>query len=200
MVKIKICGLSSPCDIESVNAEKPEYIGFVFAQSRRKVTRIQAANLRKILSPDIIPIGIFVDETIPNIVPLVSDGIIDIIQLHGSEDEEYIQNLRRLTDKPIIKAIGVQKKEDVQKWSATTADYLLLDHTSGGTGKTFDWDLIGEIRNSYFLAGGLNPENVTQAIQKTAPYAVDVSSGVETEGKKDPVKIREFIRRIRNGY
>jgi len=199
MVKIKICGLSNPCDIEIANAETPDYIGFVFAESRRKITWTQAANLRKLLSPDIIPIGIFVNESIQNILSLVRDGTIDIVQLHGSEDEEYIQKLKQLTGKPVIKAIGVKQRGDVQKWSTTTADYLLLDHTSGGTGKTFDWDLVGKVCNPYFLAGGLNSKNVTEAMQKTVPYAVDVSSGVETEGKKDPVKIREFIRRVRNG-
>ena len=200
MTKVKICGLLRPCDIEAVNAEKPDYIGFVFAESRRKVTLTQAAELKKLLLPDIIPVGVFVNEPIENIISLVSEGIIDVIQLHGLESATYIQELKLLTDKPVIKAIAVQSKGDVQKWSGSAADYLLLDHKGGGTGQSFDWDMIGEVDKLYFLAGGLNPKNITEAIRKTAPYAVDVSSGVENEGFKDPAKIKEFIRRVRDGY
>ena len=199
MTKIKICGLSRQCDIDAVNKEKPEYIGFVFAKSRRKITPVKAAALRKILYPDIIPVGVFVNETTENILSIVRSGAIEIIQLHGSEDENYIKKLKQQTSKLIIKAIRVENKGDVQKWSNTSADYLLLDYKGGGTGQTFDWDLIGETTKPYFLAGGLNPENITEAIRKTTPFAVDVSSGVETNGVKDPEKIKEFIRRVRNG-
>lgn len=198
MIKIKICGIFRPCDIEAVNKEKPDYIGFVFAESRRKVTPTEAADLRKLLSSDIIPIGVFVDKPIPDILDLVHEGVIDVVQLHGSEDEEYIQKLKLLTDKPIIKAIGVQNKGDVQKWLETVADYHLLDNKRGGTGQKFDWNMIGETNKPYFLAGGLSIENITEAIQKNSPYAVDVSSGVETKGMKDPSKIKEFIRRVRD--
>jgi len=200
MVKVKICGLLRPCDIDAVNAEKPDYIGFVFAESRRKVTLTQAAELKNLLLPDIIPVGVFVNEPIENILSLVSEGIIDVIQLHGSESEAYIQKLKLLTAKPVIKAIAVQCKGDVQKWSGSEADYLLLDHKGGGTGQSFNWDMIGEVDKPYFLAGGLNPKNIVEAIGKTTPYAVDVSSGVEAEGLKDPAKIKEFIRRVRDGY
>jgi len=200
MTKVKICGLLRPCDIEAVNTEKPDYIGFVFAESRRKVTLTQAAELKKLLSPDIIPVGVFVNEPIENILSLVSEGIIDVIQLHGLEGETYMQKLKLLTDKLVIKAIAVQSKGDVQKWSGSAADYLLLDHKGGGTGQSFDWDMIGEVDKPYFLAGGLRLENITEAIRKTTPYAVDVSSGVENEGFKDPAKIKEFIRRVRDGY
>lgn len=198
MIKVKICGLFRPCDIEAVNAEKPDYIGFVFAESRRKVTLIQAVELKKLLLPDITTVGVFVDEAVENIFLLVCEGVIDIIQLHGTEDEAYIQKLKQLTGKPVIKAVSVKSKGDVQKWSDTAADYLLLDHKGGGTGQSFDWDMIGEVNKPYFLAGGLRPENISEAIQKTVPYAVDVSSGVETGGVKDLAKIKEFIRRIRD--
>ena len=200
MTKIKICGLSRQSDIDTVNIEKPDYIGFVFAESRRKVTPEQAATLRKTLSPDIVPVGVFVNETIDNILLLINSGVIEIAQLHGSEDETYIKKLKQQTSKPVIKAISVENKGDVQKWASTSADYLLLDYKGGGTGQTFDWDLIGETTKPYFLAGGLDPENITEAINKTSPFAVDVSSGVETNGVKDPEKIKEFIRRVRNGY
>jgi len=198
MVKVKICGLSRPDDIDAVNEEKPDYIGFVFAESRRKVSAQQALKLRKKLSPNIIPVGVFVDETIENILSLTQDGIIDAIQLHGSEDEEYIGKLKGLTGKPVIKTIAVQKEGDVQRIAANAADYLLLDNVSGGSGKTFDWNLIGKTSKPFFLAGGLDVKNITEAIAKTAPFAVDVSSGVETDGFKDYSKIKEFIRRARS--
>jgi len=198
MVKVKICGLSRPCDIEAANAEKPDYIGFVFAESRRKVSRSKAADLRRLMLPEIIPVGVFVNESIENILSLIHDKTIDIVQLHGSEDEEYIHELKTQTDKPIIKAINVQSKGDVQRWSETSADFLLLDHENGGTGQSFDWMLIGYSHKPYFLAGGLNPQNITDAISKTSPYCVDASSGVESTGVKDLEKISEFIRRARN--
>jgi phosphoribosylanthranilate isomerase len=201
-VKIKICGLSRPADIEAVNAAKPDYIGFVFTESKREVTPEQALSLRKLLSPGIIPVGVFVDEPVINIFSLVRGGVIDVIQLHGSEsieNEEYIRKLKLLTDTPVIKAVSVQSRGDVQKRSGTAADYLLLDNKGGGTGEPFDWDLIGKTDKPYFLAGGLSAENIAGAIAKTMPYAVDASSGVETNGVKDPEKIKEFIRRVRNG-
>ncbi|MCL2287768.1 MAG: phosphoribosylanthranilate isomerase [Candidatus Bathyarchaeota archaeon] len=198
MIKVKICGLTRLQDIDAVNIERPDYIGFVFANSSRKVSSRQALELRARLVQGITPIGVFVNETIEDIVSLIQDGIVDVVQLHGGEDEEYIKRLKKLTEKPIIKAVTVQKAGDVQKWASTSADYLLLDNKGGGTGQTFDWSLIGETDSRYFLAGGLNIENVGAAIEKTNPYAVDISSGVETGGVKDPLKIKEFIRRIRN--
>ena len=192
MVKIKICGLSRPCDVEAVNIEKSDYIGFVFAPSRRRITPQQALELRKELCPCIIPVGVFVDEEIENIISLIQNGIIDAVQLHGSEDESYVRKLKTLTHKPIIKAITVQDKR------MTAADYLMLDSKGGGTGHSFDWNLVGTIETPYFLAGGLSPENIEEAINRTNPFAVDVSSGVETDGFKDSVKVKEFIRRARN--
>ena len=199
MTKIKICGLSRLCDINAVNEERPEYVGFVFAESRRKVTPQLAFDLRKKLAPGIIPVGVFVDDDSKNIVSIVQRGIIDIIQLHGSESEEYIARLKALTDKPIIRAVTVLNAGDAQKRAKTSADYLLLDGKDGGKGLSFDWDLIGEVDKPFFLAGGLCRKNIGAAVEKVKPFAVDVSSGVETDGFKDPVKIKEFIRAIRNG-
>ena len=198
MAKVKICGLSRLCDIDAVNKEQPEYIGFVFAESRRKVTVRQAQELRKRLNPGIIPVGVFTDEAIEDIIFLIQNGIINVIQLHGSENEQYIGKLKALTDKPVIKAIAVQNEGDAQKWADTSADYLLLDSKGGGTGQNFNWNLIGGINKPFFLAGGLDEGNISEAIRNTKPFAVDVSSGVETDGFKDPVKITEFIRRVRN--
>jgi len=197
--KIKICGLTRPCSIEAVNIAKPDYIGFVFAESRRKVTPRQASHLRGKLNADIIPVGVFVDESIENILPLVREGVIEIIQLHGIENENYICELKQHTDKPIIKAVSVRRKGDVQKWSATAADFLLLDNAKSGTGQSFNWSLIGDTEKRFFLAGGLNAENIANAIVSVAPFGVDVSSGVETDGIKYPEKIIEFVRRARHG-
>ena len=199
MIKIKICGITRPCDIDAVNSAMPDYIGFVFADSRRKVSPGQAAELRGKLAKGIIPVGVFVDEAVEHVLSLVQDGVIAVIQLHGAEDEEYIQKLKRLTTKPVIKAVSVQKSGDVQKWTDTCADYILLDNKSGGTGQTFDWGLIGETNKPYFLAGGLDTDNIAAAISQAVPFAVDASSGVETDGLKDHAKIDEFIRRVRNG-
>jgi phosphoribosylanthranilate isomerase len=199
LIKVKICGLSRFCDIDAVNREKPEYVGFVFAESRRKVTPQMAFDLRKKLDPDIIPVGVFVNEAPENIVSLVKRGIIDAIQLHGSENEEYIGRLKALTDKPVIRAVAVLNMGDAQKREETPADYLLLDGKDGGKGQSFDWGFIGKLDKPFFLAGGLCLENIGQALAKVKPFAVDVSSGVETDGFKDPAKIREFIRMVRNG-
>jgi len=196
--KIKICGLLRPCDIDAVNFAKPDYIGFVFAESRLKITTFQAEKLRKNLSRDIIPVGVFVNEPINNIISIVQSGIIDIIQLHGDETEQYIARLKSLTDAVIIKAVAVIEAGDVQKWENSCVNYLLLDSKGGATGQLFDWNLIGEIQKRFFLAGGLNIENIHSAIQKTSPFAVDMSSSVETNGLKDEEKIKAIISKIRN--
>ena len=195
--KIKICGLSRQCEIEAVNLVKPDYIGFVFAESRLKVTAFQAEALRKNLSCDIIPVGIFVNDSVENIASFARCGMIEIIQLHGDETEDYIEKLKSLADKPIIKAVAVNKTGDAQKWEKSCADYLLFDSKGGASGQVFDWELIGEVQRDFILAGGLNIKNIDAAIQKTKPFAVDTSSGVETNGFKDEDKISKFIRRIR---
>ncbi|MCL2284761.1 MAG: phosphoribosylanthranilate isomerase [Firmicutes bacterium] len=199
MVKVKICGLTRLCDIEVVNVEKPDYIGFVFANSRRKVTPLQAIELRSKLADGITPVGVFVDERIENILPFVQKDVIKMVQLHGRENEEYIVKLKELTTAPIIKAISVRHAGDVEKWALSAADYLLLDNKGGGTGQAFDWSLIGKVTKPYFLAGGLTMSNIVNAINQTTPFVMDVSSGVETDGFKDPAKIKEFIRRVRHG-
>jgi len=195
--KVKICGLTKAYEIELVNGFKPDYIGFVFAESKRKVIPAQVLALRESLSPDIAVVGVFVNEAMKKVVDLIKHGIIDVVQLHGLEDEAYIKKLKSLIKAPIIKAIAVEKKGDVMAWADSKADYLLLDQKGGGTGQVFDWDLIDPVDKPYFLAGGLQVDNVTEAIRKTKPYAVDVSSGVESGGRKDGLKIKEFIERVR---
>ena len=198
MTKIKLCGLSRECDIEAVNELCPEYIGFVFAnKSKRYVTPAKAKELRTILNKDIKAVGVFVNEDIEKVSELLENDIIDIAQLHGSEDEEYILKLREKTQKPIIKAFKISSSADAISAEKSSADFILLD-SGAGTGSVFDWEWLKEVRRPYFLAGGLSTENVESAIKKLSPYAVDVSSGIETEGVKDKIKMKEFVSKVRN--
>jgi phosphoribosylanthranilate isomerase len=197
MTKIKLCGLSRICDIEAANRLKPEYIGFVFLpKSKRYVTYEKAKELKSLLSPDIKVVGVFVDESAEIVARLLNDGTIDIAQLHGGEDEEYISRLRKLTGKPIIKAFRIESEEDIARAEKSSADHILLD-SGMGTGKVFDWSLIQSIKRPYFLAGGLDCDNVGEAIKKLRPYAVDVSSGIETNGLKDKEKMAAFVAKVR---
>ncbi|MDD6276377.1 MAG: phosphoribosylanthranilate isomerase [Clostridia bacterium] len=197
MTKIKFCGLTRPCDIEAVNELKPEYIGFVFYEkSKRNVTAELAGELKKLLIDEISAVGVFVDSPIEYVASLLNNGIIDIAQLHGSEDEGYIKKLRSFTDKPIIKAFKIKDKTDITEAEKSSADYVLLD-SGCGTGSAFDWNLIKDIKRPYFLAGGLNLENIENAVSILAPFAVDVSSGIETNGLKDKNKMREFVCTVR---
>lgn len=198
MTKIKLCGLSRFCDIEAVNILKPEYIGFVFAEnSRRYVSPEDACLLKKRLSSEIKAVGVFVRENVKVIADLLGRGIIDAAQLHGGEEEAYIRYLRKLTGKPIIKAFRIETAEDIIAAERSSADHLLLDSGEGGTGSTFDWGLLKRMKRPYFLAGGLTPENVGRAVGELHPYAVDVSSGVETDRKKDRDKMAAFVAAVR---
>ena len=199
MVKIKLCGLTRRCDIDWANELLPDYVGFVFAGSRRRVTDEQAAQLRNILREDIPAVGVFVDEPIDHAAALVRQGVIQLVQLHGAEDEAYIQQLRRAVSVPVIQAFSVRSSEDIQAAGRSSADFVLLDHGAGGTGRTFDWSLAAALDRPYFLAGGLHPGNAAAAAE-LRPYAVDVSSGIETAGVKDRQKMIEFVRRIRHTF
>lgn len=166
MTKIKLCGLSRVCDIEAANELKPEYIGFVFApKSMRYVSPEKAAELKRLLHPDIKAVGVFVNENLQNVAELLKNGVIDVAQLHGAESEEYIKELRTLTEHPIIKAFRVECERDIREAKASTADYVLLD-SGAGTGMVFDWNLIAKLDRPYFLAGGLDAENVSKALKK----------------------------------
>ena len=206
MVKIKICGLRRLEDIEIVNKYKPDYIGFVFAESPRKVSFEEARELSGLLSEDIVPVGVFVNEHMKLIVDLFKEGIIEIAQLHGDEDEKYIKDLKDKSieetgkEIPVINAIEIKDNTDfndtVLEWRDSLSDYFILD-SGKGSGKTFDWSLIDKnsefFKNSIFLAGGLNSENLTSAIEEFNPFAVDLSISVETDGFKDEEKIKEII-------
>ena len=198
MTKIKLCGLTRLCDIEAVNELMPEFIGFVFApKSRRYVSPEKAAELKERLNPGIPAVGVFADESVEAVAELLGRGIIDMAQLHGHEDEAYISRLREMADKPIIKAIRVESESDVSAARESIADFILLD-SGGGSGEIFDWDLIRALNRPYFLAGGLSNSNVRDAVSTLHPYAVDVSSGIESGGVKDALKMQEFVRNVRD--
>lgn len=197
MTKIKMCGLSRPCDIDYANQVMPEYIGFVFAEkSKRYVSPEKALELRRNLDRKIIPVGVFVNAEIDFIAGLVENKIIDIVQLHGTEDEQYINELRQTITAPVIQAFRIETPEDVKKAVNSTADYVLLD-SGGGSGKTFDHSLIQNINRPYFLAGGLTPENVGEISGRLQPFAVDASSSLETDGHKDLNKMSAFAEAVR---
>lgn len=195
--KIKICGLTKVEDIEVANELNIDYIGFVFAKSKRQVTKEQAKILKEKSNKKAV--GVFVNEDINFIFELINEKIIDMVQLHGDENEKYIRILKKFSPQTkIIKAISVNEKEDILDWKETSADYLLLDNGKGGTGEKFDWTVLEELEISkpFFIAGGLNSQNV-KSVLKFMPYAVDVSGGVETDGTKDGNKMKEFTQEVR---
>lgn len=197
--KIKICGLRRREDILAVNEAKPDYCGFIieFPKSFRSVTVDEVRDLVKDLIQEIQPVGVFVDAPMELVRSLLDDGTLALAQLHGQENESYIRELKTYTDKPIIKAFSIKTAEDIEKALQSPADYILLDQGGGGTGKTFDWSLIPEIQRPFFLAGGIGAANLEQAIREIYPYAVDLSSSVETEKWKDPTKIRQVVDIVR---
>ena len=197
--KIKICGLRRREDILAVNEARPDYCGFIieFPKSFRSVTADKIRELVKDLSPEIKGVGVFVNAPVEFVSGLMNDGTLALAQLHGQEDEAYIRELKKLTDKPIIKAFSVKTSEDIEKALQSPADYILLDQGSGGTGMTFDWSLIPKIERPFFLAGGIGAENLEQAIREIRPYAVDLSSSVETDKWKDSEKIRNVVDIVR---
>lgn len=197
-VKVKICGLSRPEDIDFANRLFPDYIGFVFApRSRRFVLPQTAASLCQKLNRQIRTVGVFVNEPLSSLEAILNRVSLDLIQLHGSENSSYLSRIRQLTDRPLIQAFALQTAADCEKAMASSADFLLLDGISAGSGIPFDWNLLSGISRPYFLAGGLSPDTITDALQKTKPFAVDVSSGVETDGKKDYYKMKAFIETAR---
>lgn len=207
MTKIKICGLSRREDIESVNMVSPDYIGFImgFPKSHRNITIERAKTLRAGLKEEIQVVGVFVDAEISMIVDACAQKVIDVIQLHGREDIRYIERLKAVlasveVQAKIIKAIQVKSKEDLTLIKEVPADMILLD-AGMGDGKLFSqeqMELLNSVNRDYFLAGGLNPENVSELLESLHPFGVDVSSGVETEKKKDRKKIRRFVQNVRD--
>lgn len=211
ITKIKICGLKRPEDAAIVNRLRPDYVGFVFAGTKRKIAKEKAAALRAAIWPEILSVGIFVNEPIENITAMCREGILDLVQLHGDETEAYVAEVKSQTQKPVIRAVRVRSQDDVLANAESCADYLLFDTYRageyGGSGAAFAWDdLLAAKRHfeesgaafpAFFLAGGLNAGNAKKAIRTLHPYALDISSGVETDGVKDEEKIKEFMKACR---
>ena len=199
MTKIKICGIKTIKDIENINEAQPDYIGFVFAKSKRQVDFNLAYLLKTKLNHQIEAIGVFVNEDINFIEKLCNENIIDIVQIHGDENEEYVSKLKKAVFKPIIKTVRVKDRIDTLY---NDISYILFDTYNkdeyGGTGKSFNWDLIKGYKKPFFLAGGLGISNAAEAIHSVHPYCVDVSSGVETGGVKDRQKIIDIVNLVRS--
>lgn len=199
MTKIKICGLFRPCDIEYVNAVRPDWCGFIvnFPKSHRNRTPDQVRALRRGLAEGVVPLGVFVDQPVEDVAALLNDGTISVAQLHGHEDAAYIAALRAAAPgHPVWRAFKVRGPEDLEAAGASPADLVILDN-GYGTGETFDWSMAGGVARPFLLAGGLTPENIPDAIRLLHPYGLDISSGVETDKQKDPEKIRAAVAAAR---
>ena len=196
-MKIKICGLTRPQDIMAMNEYQPDYVGFVinFPKSRRSVSPQRVYELTEQLLPSIPVVGVTVDQPLSLVSDLLNDGILDIAQLHGNEDEDYIRTLQEQTGKPVWKAFRIRSQEDLDRAAASCADLVLLDN-GYGTGEAFDWTLVRDIGRPFALAGGLTTENLKDAA-RMQPYLVDVSSGAESGGIKDPKKIKKLVEIVR---
>jgi len=197
MPKIKICGIMREQDCDCLNETLPDLAGFIFwEKSRRCITPDTALKFRERLDRRIKTVGVFVDEDIDTICDIARSGAIDVIQLHGTETDETVERIKALTGLPVMKAFTVKGAADIDPAMRTPADMLLLDN-GRGTGESFDWDNLEDVDRLYYLAGGLDPDNVAEAVERYCPYGVDVSSGVETDGQKDSDKIRRFINTVR---
>lgn len=195
MTKIKFCGLRTENDIMLVNRIRPDFAGFILS---RRFWRYAGdfEKLRPHLDNNIAVVGVFVDNPLEEVAHYLNCGMIDYAQLHGSEDEEYIKSLQKAGGK-VIKAFKITSEDDVKRAFSSPADLVLLD-SGTGTGEQFDWQLITNFGRDYFLAGGLTPENAAEAVKKFHPYALDVSSGIETDKVKDEAKMFKFADAVRN--
>lgn len=225
---IKLCGMMRQCDIEYANAAMPDYVGFVFADTRRRITRAQAENFRAMLHSDIQAVGVFVDADVQLVGELLREGVIELAQLHGHENQAYIDRLREICDKPLIKAVRVVSGEDIVRAAELDVEYLLLDTYRqgilGGTGERFDWNIIEETRRKGqadiaeeaglyagspvrdrtkicgkpFFLAGGLTVDGLREAARVDSYGLDISTGIETDGYKDREKMIEAVRRIRN--
>ena len=199
MTKIKICGLRRPEDIVYVNEAKPDFAGFIIdvPKSRRNVPREKVWELTALLSPEILPVGVFVNAPMETILSLVTDGTLKAVQLHGQESQSYLEELKKQVAVPLIRAFSIRSPEDLTEAEKSPADFVLLDNGAGGTGEIFDWSLLSSFDRPFFLAGGLRLENIAEAVSRFHPYALDLSSGVETDGYKDKEKIIAAVAAVR---
>lgn len=197
--KIKICGLKRIEDVISVNVAEPDYCGFIFnvSGSRRSIGAEQLNILVDMLNPEIVPIGVFVNEKTDVILRIVRESGIRMVQLHGQENGEIIHTIQSKVQVPVIKAVSVRSKGDVRSAVLSPADYLLFECGEGGTGQTFDWNLLEDIPRPYFMAGGIGTHNMEEVLRRFSPFALDVNSSVETDGQKDGKKILAAVRMLR---
>lgn len=202
MVQVKICGLMNKEAIQTAADAGTDFIGFVFAKSKREVTIEQAKQLASYVPAHVKKVGVFVNEERSVIEEIVQTVGLDYVQLHGDETPDFVNQLPY----PVIKAFQVRSEKDLEQLESYNCDYYLLDSPAGkyrgGNGETFDWNLAKSfdfLDKKVILAGGLTPENVAQAVQEVVPAGVDVSSGVETDGEKDLAKIKEFIIAAKKG-
>lgn len=194
MTKVKICGLSTKGAVETAVSSGADYIGFVFAPSKRQVTLDQATELAKLIPSHIQKVGVFVSPSREELLEAIEKVGLDLVQVHGQVADDLFEDLPCAS----IQAVQVDGDGHVPN---SQADYLLFDAPVAGSGQTFDWGRLvtTELAQPFFIAGGLNDNNVEEAIQHFTPFAVDVSSGVETDGQKDHEKIRRFIERVKHG-
>ena len=194
MTKVKICGLSTKEAVETAVSAGADYIGFVFAPSKRQVTLEQAAELAEIIPTNVKKVGVFVSPSRSELLDAIEKVGLDLVQIHGQVTDDLFENLPCAS----IQAVQVDGDGHVP---SSQADYLLFDAPVAGSGQTFDWGQLDtkDLSQPFFIAGGLNEDSVVEAIQYFTPYAVDVSSGVESNGQKDHEKIRRFIERVKHG-
>ena len=215
--KVKMCGISKVETIPAVVEAKPDYMGLVFASSKRQVTVDQAKTLVEELhkqytkrynngaeqsnDDEIKTVGVFVNETLENLVKIAKEANLDAVQLHGDEDEAFIQSLKERTNVEVWKAVQIRSAADAEAWIDSSADMLLFDAYNkderGGTGEVFDWSCLDEFERPFMLAGGIDSTNVARAIRTVRPYGIDISSGIETKGVKDDEKIKAFTNIVR---
>lgn len=199
MTKIKLCGLKRIEDIEAANKLDPEFVGFVFATgSRRYISKNDACFLRSHLKKTIATVGVFKDNELEEIADIVKSNAISVVQLHGNESDDFIIDVKKICGCKVIKAFGIASSKDIDVANKSVADYVLLDAPGGGTGNIFDHKFLTEMKRQYFLAGGLGSDNVAELIKNYKPYAVDVSSKIETDGVKDLAKMKAFVNAVRN--
>ncbi|MDU3823226.1 MAG: bifunctional indole-3-glycerol-phosphate synthase TrpC/phosphoribosylanthranilate isomerase TrpF [Veillonella sp.] len=215
--KVKMCGISKVETIPAVLEAKPDYMGLVFAPSKRQVTVDQAKTLVEELhkqytkrynngaeqsnNDEIKTVGVFVNETLDNLVSIATEANLDVVQLHGDEDEAFIQSIKERSNVEIWKAVQIRSAADAEAWIDSSADMLLFDayhkDERGGTGEVFDWSCLDEFERPFMLAGGIDSTNVARAIRTVRPYGIDISSGIETDGVKDDEKIKAFTNIVR---
>jgi phosphoribosylanthranilate isomerase len=197
--ELKICGLSRLEDIIAVNRHGADYAGFVFWQrSKRYIDPYKAGELIELLRSDIKTVGVFMDEPLDNVIRAARISGVEMVQLHGHESEEYVEYVKRTLDRPVIKAYKASEEGALERAAASNVDYVMID-SGAGSGKKFDWNILNGFGRKFFLAGGLDPDSVGDAVSLLDPFAVDVSSGVETDGVKDEEKIEKFIKAVKHG-